>query len=383
MTDTDATSTSEDQESPQDTRQENVRETTTERGTFIPLIFGGAVACALGFFAAQIDSIERALGLSGTDQAVTAALDEQDAIISDQQEQLGELQAQVASLPEPETVDLSAITDQLAGLTEQAATLDASVAQQSETLGDLGKRLTELEKRPMSEGVSPEAMAAYEAELERLQDDLRASVDAQKTEIADELTRLRGGVDSSRSEIESLVTAAKDSETEAQRQANLALSRASMSRIVAAVESGAPFADAVVDLAETADTDLPAALTDQAANGVPTLIALQDEFPDLARSALAAARQTAAAEGEGGVLSFIERRLGARSVTPQDGNSPDAVLSRAEAALRNGQLTDVLTEIDALPTVSKDVLADWTAKATARNGALQAADSLMSSLSTN
>ena len=153
--------------------------------------------------------------------------------------------------------------------------------------------------------------------------------------------------------------------------------------IVAAVESGSPFADAVADLAETADTDLPAALTDQAANGVPTLIALQDEFPDLARSALAAARQTAAAEGEGGVLSFIERRLGARSVTPQDGNSPDAVLSRAEAALRNRQLTDVLTEIDALPTVSKDVLADWTAKATARNGALQAADSLMSSLSTN
>lgn len=381
MTDTDATSTSDDQGS--STQDEATQTQPQDRGTFVPLIFGGAFACALGFFAAQLDWVERTFGMTDPDDGLSVKLNEQVQAVSAQREQIAELSAQIAAIPEPKEVDLSGITVRLDSLSGQADSLDASVGELGEALATLADRLTQLEKRPMSEGVSEEAMAAYQAELDRLQGDLRASVEAQKTEIADELARLRGGVDSSRSEIETLVTAAQESETEAQRQANLALSRASMARIVAAVESGAPYEDAIADLMDTADTELPVALTDQAAEGVPTLAVLQDEFPDLSRAALAASREADAAEGEGGVLSFVQRRLGARSVVPQEGDGTDAVLSRAEAALRSGRLGDVLAEVEALPEVSKTVLADWIAKAIARDGALRAADDLMSSLGTN
>ena len=354
MTDNDAMTSSDDQGSSTVTESNTQQQVQEDRGSFVPLIFGGAFACALGFFAAQIDGIERALGLN--DPSVELAQE-----ISDQNDKISNLAGQIADIPKAAPVDLSGITSRLADLSDKTDAVAAQVSAQDAALAGFDDRLTALEKRPMSEGLSPEAIAAYEAELERLQ----------------------AGVDSSRSEIEGLVTAAKDSETEAQRQANLALSRASMSRIVAAVESGAPFADAIADLQETAATEVPAALTNQADNGVPTLAVLQDEFPDLSRAALAAAREEAAADGDGGVLSFVQRRLGARSVVPQEGDSADAVLSRTEAALRSGNLGEALAETEALPDVSKAVLADWIAKATARNDALRAADDLMSSLSTN
>ncbi len=68
---------------------------------------------------------------------------------------------------------------------------------------------------------------------------------------------------------------------------------------------------------------------------------------------------------------------------PRAGDDPDAVLSRAEAALTAGQLAQALEEIAALPEPALAAMADWTARARQRVSALEAVETLAQSLNTN
>jgi hypothetical protein len=148
----------------------------------------------------------------------------------------------------------------------------------------------EAEKRPMTESVSEDAIAAYEEELRRLQ-----------SAVADQ-----------RTEIEALLTEAQDKESDAERQARMALARATTARIIAALDNGQPFATELGELQDAGFDDIPEPLAATAADGVTTLGALQARFPDVARAALAAAREEEAASGEGGLGAFLERQLGAQ-----------------------------------------------------------------------
>ena len=83
------------------------------------------------------------------------------------------------------------------------------------------------------------------------------------------------------------------------------------------------------------------------------------------------------------MATWLQRQLGARSVTPRDGGDADAILSRAEAALTQGQLDRALQEIDALPDAAKAPLADWQAAVAARLAATQAVDAIAAELTSN
>lgn len=88
-------------------------------------------------------------------------------------------------------------------------------------------------------------------------------------------------------------------------------------------------------------------------------------------------------EAEGGFASFLRNQFDVRSVAPQEGDTTDAILSRAESNLRNGRLTETLSEIGALPEVARAELSDWVAMAETRADALAAAATLSSSLNEN
>ena len=68
---------------------------------------------------------------------------------------------------------------------------------------------------------------------------------------------------------------------------------------------------------------------------------------------------------------------------PKEGSNPDAVLSRAEADLRDGRLSEALGEIDTLPDDVTSAMADWLADARARAGAESAINDLSQSLTAN
>ena len=79
-------------------------------------------------------------------------------------------------------------------------------------------------------------------------------------------------------------------------------------------------------------------------------------------------------------IGFIRTQLDARSLEPREGDDPDAILSRAEAATQQGRLTDALAEIEALPDVARAELSDWAAQATRRLEAVAAAQQLSEEL---
>lgn len=66
------------------------------------------------------------------------------------------------------------------------------------------------------------------------------------------------------------------------------------------------------------------------------------------------------------MADFLKAQTGARPLTPKAGTDPEAILSRAEAALRDGRVADALSEMAGLPADVATVMAEWSAGAKAR-----------------
>ncbi|WGW04541.1 mitofilin family membrane protein [Tropicibacter oceani] len=335
-----------------------VQEKVIERkGGFVPMALGGVVAAALGFGAAQFTDF-------GAEPNPFEA--EARATIEAQAKQIADLEAGIADAQKAiGIIDLGPVMSSVAGVEDALSGMTSSLAALETGLAGLDSRMTALEKAPVAGAVGPEAIAAYERELE----ELRLAITAQKQAVEEQ-----------KAEIQAMAQKALADQSSAQEQAQLASSRSILAELIALAQDGKPFAEPLAQLEENG-VQVPDAIASRAIKGVPTLTALATEFPDLARDALSAARRNAPAdEGSGGLANFLSNQLGARSVTPREGNDPDAVLSRAEAAIKVGDLDATLGELQALPAEAQAVLADWVARATARNEALAAAQSLAQEL---
>jgi hypothetical protein len=288
------------------------------------------------------------------------------------------------------------------GLEPQVAAATAKLADLSAMTDGMAQRVNELEKRPIAEANDPRAIAAVQAygrevegfkgQLTELQAAVKAQMDQAQalvtttTAAADEA--VRKALDDSEEKIAAAEAAADAAAEQAAAEAAAAAHKALRAEraqavvdIQSALDSGEGF-DNILALLD--GVEVPAALTTVAADGVATQVDLQDAYTLAARNALAAARkETAGDDMSGKVSSFVQTQLGLRSLAPADGDDPDAVLSRAEAAARSGALTDAVTELSALPEGGQSAMADWVAQATARAQALAAADELAASLATN
>lgn len=313
------------------------------KGGFVPLVLGGVVAAAIGFGAARYVLPEGWPWPGSSDDTfqadVTAKLDAQSRQI-----------AEVAA-KEP---DLAPVNAQLAGIQAAVDTLAAQVNAAKGQLDALDTRLTDLEKRPITEGASPAAVAAYERELKALQEAMAAQ----------------------RAEIEKMATAAAAKEANAEMTAQQAMQRSALSQIQTALDTGNGFAEAAASLTASGVT-VPPALLQVAETGVASRAQLVEAFPDAARAALSVARK---AEGGGGLAGFLDQQFNARSTAPREGTDADAVLSRAEAAVKEGRLGDAMAELDALPEEARAEMGDWLKTASTRIAALQAADTLAAEL---
>jgi hypothetical protein len=292
---------------------------------FLPLVLGGIVAGVVGFAASQMNLF------GGGDADITTKLRND---LNNYQERL--VAVETTEAPVVEMPDLSPIQEKLTAIEV---------------------RISELEARPaivVPEDVGGEAAAAYAAELQALQ----SSVIEQRGEIEALLNNAK-----------SVEQATSDAATEAKLQAAVA-------KIVSAIDAGQPFAEPFADLQALDIGEVDPALGAVAAEGVATLNTLQTAFPDQARAALATARASGVGEGQQGIGGFLTRALGARSVAPREGDDPDAVLSRAEAAIKAGDLNTTLTELDTLPEEAQAVIVEWRTAADARVAARAAADAL-------
>lgn len=301
------------------------------QGGFWAMLLGGAVTAAIGVGAAPY--ILPAGWFAPAETGNAARVEEG---LAAQAQRLNELEARIAAetqAPDPR--------DEIDGL---AATLTGLAGQ----ITDLEARLASLESRPQP-AAGDSVPAAEIAEL-------RAMLEAQ------------------RAAVEALSADAQAAEMAARDSALAVLRRAALSRILTALDSGSDFTAALGDLGETG-VEIPAALAAVAETGVPTQADLAERFPDAARAALALARAELGTD-RSGMSGFLKSQLGLRSLSPRAGDDPDAVLSRAEAALHDGRLGDALAEIETLPEAARAALADWVDLAIRRKAALAAAEDL-------
>lgn len=339
------------------------------RGGFLPLALGGAVAAGLGAAAAiwalphlppewrpataaaPVASAPPAEAPPPIDEAALIAAAEAAARDAARQAALDAL----AEAPQPEPADLPA---------DLAARLDAleqAAAQQDDA----------------PEGADPDALAALQARLDEQQarlDELAARP-AFDPEAA---SALQAQIEEAAAEAEQRLAAAQ-SEADALQQAAAESTRraeavAAIAALQAALDEGIT-PDQARDALAAAGLEAPQAL----AAPIPSLAQLQAGFPEAARAALRASLTAASAERQGNlVTNFLRAQTGARSVTPREGTDPDAILSRADAALQAGRVADALAEIAALPepALAAPAMAEWRAEAEAHANAQAALSDL-------
>ncbi len=323
---------------------------------FAGLLLGGAAAAILGFTAARTIVPEGwpFPGMPPEPDPLAIALEAQKAELNDLNTQLAALGARVATLEGD-----SSLAD-LQGALEEA---EARIARLSDTINAIDARLLEVEKIPRGSGTeAAEAAArAYERELAAMREMLDG-----------ELAAIRATQAAANAESQSAEAAARE-----------AAMRAALAQVTAALDNGQPFTPALTTLAEVTGQAPSAALANAAETGIVTLNELQGAFPDAARAALAASITALVAEGKIGRLEgFLRSQLGTRSLEPKQGDDPDAVLSRAEAALKTGDIAAALAEIAALPEAGRTEMAEWVTLAESRLEAVAALQAMTAELNT-
>lgn len=271
----------------------------------------------------RADALESALAAARSEAATAAA----------------DVDAKAAAAVAPYAV----LPEQLAGLSSRIDALDAALAAAAGQTSD--------------GTVSQAAIASLTASVETLKAEVAAlKARPAATADADALRQL------AKDELAAWEAANAERLRAEQAAAEQAAQQvAALARLRETAESGAPFAQ---QLAAVTSVAVPEVVTKYADTGLPTLTRLIEAFPDPARAALEASLRGQAGEALGDRLwSFLRVQTGARSLTPRDGNDPDAVLSRAEAALRDGRVPDALTELAALPPEGQAALSDWMALA--------------------
>jgi len=277
--------------------------------------------------------------------------------------QMTQLSDQVAA------ADSIAVESRLWSLEGRVEGLIAEIDGLTTSLGDVA-----------SEGgvISAETIATISAYRTRI-DGLQASLDdmaASQGALSQRIDEIGATARRQLTEAETLVTQASQETAQTISATEI---KAALTQIESALKSGAAFETPLARIAANTDQPVPAALA-AAQNGVQTIEELQTAFIPAAHKAIRASVSAT----DTGLLStfgsFLRSQVATRSLTPQEGNSADAVLSRIEAALLRDDLETVISETRTLPETAKPEMADWLEQVNSRRSVRQGLEQLRNSL---
>lgn len=301
-------------------------------GALVGMLLGGAICLAAGYGAAVY--LPRVLP-----QFDPLGLGQMRATLAAQADQIAALQAAPAATE-------SGLEGRLAGVEAAQSGLAALTGRLDAVEGQL---------RDLPQGGS--VPAGLEGDIAAL----RARVEALQAVAGDGGQQaVQAAVQAAEQAVAQQTQAARDQVGELVSGADTALRRtlaeAAVARLAAAVDSGLPYAQALSQLG----VEAPKVLTDAAARGLPTLTTLRNAFPDAARLGLEAALVADLGNSwTDRAANFLRAQTGARSLAPREGTDPDAILSRAEAALAAGDARAALTEVEALPAPAQQAMSGW------------------------
>ena len=225
-------------------------------------------------------------------------------------------------------------------------------------LSTLSKRTDDLEKRPVLTAVPEDIIEKHSKELEALKETLTQQ----------------------REQVQAVMQDAETKEAIAKQAAREARIYSMVSRLSGAIKNGDTFAAVLIDFEAASYLKAPDILHKYSETGFVTKEQLIKDFPIVARLALNSARSEAKDAQGKTFADYLKTQLKARSVMPREGMSADAILSRAEAAVKDDRLKDALSELDALDLIARDQMDDWISKAKERLAAVAYIDTIMAQI---
>lgn len=338
-------------------------------------IIGGVIAAGIGYGVSEYTRQPPPPIVASID---TAELDRQFAALSERIDVIeSELAASSIMTLEQDILDLrQSLADSIASLDGR---ISASKSELSDLIADF-EASTNAARTQVGDGLSnisengAAALSAMQAELEALKDrigkqeDLRAALETRLEEI--------GSV--AREKLQAAQTEAADLAAKAAELGDSVARDVAMQKLRAALLTGASYAEDLANVVTGLGVEAPEALSKSAVTGIATITELETEFPTAAREGLRASiRATAGDSATDKLTAFVKSQLGARSLEPKEGDDPDAVLSRAEAALKTGDLAEAVALVEQLPPEGIAAMQDWVDRANQRLAAEAALDSLL------
>jgi uroporphyrinogen-III synthase len=260
--------------------------------------------------------------------------------------------------------DLDKRVRAVANTAAQAAPADNRPASPDPAIDELRRKVEALESRPQPEADT----SALKAEITAL----RAAMQSLDQTVA--------GQKASVDKAAEAATASNSNEQKALAAARGSAVIGIAARISAALTAGLPFATDLALLQPLAQgdaklTELIATLQPEAAKGVASRASLATSFPAMAKAAMAEdlADDSYWQRLLGKLKSVVSlRRVGA----DVQGDSVEAKLARAEAAVNAGDLAKADELVKSLPAQTSRATADWLARADAHLAAQHAVDQL-------
>ncbi|WP_096784324.1 COG4223 family protein [Rhodobacter sp. CZR27] len=317
-------------------------------GGLVLLLLGGIAGAAGGFAYSRHAKPDWPLADYGQTTQVAA-----------QQRELEDLRAQLAALPEPTPAPV---------VTEGPSAAELAEAQQRAAAAEA--RIAELEAQLAQAASQPAApvgdAGALQQEIAALRDQIAQASGSAVTDAQAEAEKRVADAEAQAARLKAEVEAA----------ARAATTAAAVAQVRASIDAGTPYAAPLEALASKG-VEIPMKLIETAEAGVPTLPALEDSFPPAAREALAVSRRATMGDSwTSRARAFLLTEAGLRSLSPREGSDPDAILSRAEAAVHGADLPKALEEIATLPAEGQAAMAGWAAEAKKRIEAIDAVAAL-------
>jgi hypothetical protein len=339
-------------------------------GGFLPMVLGGVLAAGLGFGTA-VYVLPKILTPPAPPKIDMSVLEGE---VAKQNERITTLRAQLDAMKSDTTIaDLAtaqaALSDRLTQeITSAATSLSQRLDQEAAVMETLDARLLELEKRPVADGAASNlALEAFGREMAKF----RKEIDANREAALAAQVQIKATAEEAAARIETAQSEAAQLRAETEAAGQKAKARAALSNVQAALESGGAIDVGLADL-KSAGVAIPPELAEQAL-GVPSFATLLEKFPAAAREALSASLKETAGQGKWErIMAFFKSQVGARSLSPRSGDDPDAVLSRAEAALMARDLEMAVSELSKLPQAGQAKMAEWVALAGRRVTATKA-----------
>ncbi len=312
--------------------------------------------------------------------------------------------ARPADPPAPtgdQTQALAALTDRLARLERRdpaapapaappAASAPPATADQTQALAVLSERLAQIERRPPASTANLAERADVEKRLAELETRLRGEIARvggdggvsreTATQTAQRLAVIEKDMTARLAALDKGLAATGDGTRRAADNGRAAAAIGVAGRLRQAIDAGVPFATDAELLKPLAggDPDIAAALqalAPLATTGVVPLKTLALDLPQIARAVIAAdlADDSWGERMLGKLRALVSiRRVGGDSA----GDSSEAIMARAEAALAGGELAKAVTELKGLTGAAMAPAVAWLAKAETNLAAQRAVDRL-------